>query len=123
MFIIPIITIQPVIAETQFMSPQLAFKPIVNTGSITIKIATGYYLYQKRLQVFDANTNKPLKFTILTKPITKNFPSVPQAQILFVDEVNIKVSASPKTNIILGYQGCSTHGICYPPQHQELTIK
>lgn len=123
MFLIPILSLHTVLAETQYMTPQLAFKPIITTGKLSIKIAPNYYLYKNRIQVLNAATGKPIKFTFLNAPIVKKFAEVPEPQTLFISNVNIKVHAPINTKFTLIYQGCSAQGLCYPPQRQQLTLK
>lgn len=123
MFLIPIIPLHTVSAETQFISPQLAFKPVVSGDNVSIKIAPNYYLYQKRIQVFNSATGKPIKFSYLSTPIVKKFKDVPEPQKLFVGSANLKIHAPVNTKFTLSYQGCSNQGLCYPPQRQQLTVK
>lgn len=123
MFLIPILSLHTVLAEKQYMTPQLAFKPIITTGKLSIKIAPNYYLYKNRIQLLNTSTGKPIKFTFLTTPIVKKFAEVPEPQTLFISNVNIKVHAPINTKFTLIYQGCSTQGLCYPPQRQQLTLK
>lgn len=123
MFLMPIISFHTVSAKTQFIDPQLAFKPIVSGDKVSIKIAPNYYLYQKRIQVLNAATGKPIKFSYLSSPIVKKFTDVPEPQKLFVGTANLKIHAPVNTNFTLIYQGCSNQGLCYPPQHQQLTLK
>lgn len=123
LFFIPIIGLNTSFAQTQYMSPQLAFTPVVTTGKVSIKIAPTYYLYKSRIQVQNSNTGKPIKFTYQTTPIVKKFKDVPDPQTVFVDHVDLKINAPVNTKIKLIYQGCSTQGLCYPPQRQELVLK
>lgn len=111
------------LANSNYLSPQLAFKPTIEKNIISIKIAPSYYLYKNRIQVVDVKSGTPLKYTFLTKPIQKKFPQVEQVQTLFVSKADLKVNEPANTTFFLIFQGCSNSGLCYPPQRHQLTIK
>lgn len=102
----------------QYMPADMAFKPSIQGNLITISIAEGHYLYQDRISVLAQN--KMVKFTFLNKPIVKKFPNQ-GSYVVYLGKAQLKIPSGLKQPITLRYQGCSSLGLCYPPQ--QVTLK
>lgn len=104
----------------EYMPANLAFKPTLQGNVITISIAEGHYLYQDRISVL--SQNKVVKFNFINKPIVKKFPNQGNF-VVFLDKVQLKIPSNLKYPISVQYQGCSSIGLCYPPQQVILKAK
>lgn len=104
----------------EFMPPNLAFKPSMKGNLITISIAEGHYLYQDKISVI--SQNKGVKFSFINKPIIKKFPNQ-GTYIVYLEKAQIEVPTGIKHPITVRYQGCSSQGLCYPPQQATLKAK
>lgn len=103
-----------------FLPPNLAFKPILQGDTITINIADGYYLYKDKITVL--SQAKPVKFTPNTKAITKTFPNLGTFTV-YLDKAQLSIPQNLKGPLVIRYQGCSSEGLCYPPQQTVLKAK
>lgn len=103
-----------------FLPPNLAFKPIIQGNTITIKIADGYYLYKDKIAV--QSQDKPVKFTFNTNALTKTFKNFGTFSV-FLDKAQLSLPQNLKGPIVIRYQGCSSEGLCYPPQQTILKAK
>ena len=113
----------PIHAEQQFISPDLAFIPTISGNKVSIKIASGTYLYKNKISVIDSRTNKQLNIKFTNNPILKKFPNIDAPQKLFLLKADFIVSVPSKTTIQIIYQGCSAQGLCYPPQRKILKVE
>lgn len=104
----------------EYMPANLAFKPTLQGNVITISIAEGHYLYHNRINIL--SQNKPVKFTFITKAIVKKFPNQGNF-VVFLDKAQMKIPSNLKYPITVQYQGCSSVGLCYPPQQVALKAK
>ena len=102
----------------EFIPPNQAFKPSQQGNIITIEIADGYYLYQSKITA--QSSSGPVDFIFLNKPIAKKFPNQGTHSV-YLDKAKIKVNGNTRKPITLRYQGCSSQGLCYPPQ--QITLK
>lgn len=106
------------IKANDFIPSNQAFKPTLKGNFITIDIADGYYLYQNKISLH--TSSGPMQFNFLNNPIVKKFPNQGTYKV-YLDQAKLKVNASTKQPITLHYQGCSSQGLCYPPQ--KITFK
>lgn len=113
----------PLHAEQQFISPDLAFIPTISGNKVSIKIASGTYLYKDKISVVDSRTNKQLNIKFTNNPIVKKFPHIETPQRLFLSKADFIVNVPSKTIIQITYQGCSAQGLCYPPQRKILKVE
>lgn len=104
----------------EYMPANMAFKPSLQGNLITISIAEGHYLYQDRISV--SSQNKAVKFTFINKPIVKKFPNQGNF-IVYLDKAQLKIPSGLQHPITVRYQGCSSLGLCYPPQQVILKAK
>lgn len=101
----------------EYMPADMAFKPSLQGNVITISIAEGHYLYQDRISVLAQN--KVVKFAFLNKPIVKKFPNQ-GSYVVYLGKAQLKIPTGLKQPISVRFQGCSSLGLCYPPQHVTL---
>ncbi|EOZ8645512.1 protein-disulfide reductase DsbD N-terminal domain-containing protein [Acinetobacter baumannii] len=118
--ILPIVISSTIANAKEFLPPTLAFKPILEGNMITIKIAEGYYLYQDKISL--QSQGKEIKFRYLDKAISKNFPKF-GTYMVFLDKVQLNILHNPKAPMTIKFQGCSTEGLCYPPQQVIMKAK
>lgn len=104
----------------EYMPANMAFKPSLQGNLITISIAEGHYLYQDRITVL--SQNKPVKFSFINKPIVKKFPNQGNF-VVYLDKAQLKIPSGLQYPITVRYQGCSSIGLCYPPQQVILKAK
>lgn len=102
---------------TEYLPANLAFKPILKNNIITIRIAEGHYLYQDRISVL--SDKKAVNFKFLNKPIVKKFPNQ-GTYIVYLGKAQLQIPSDIKQPVTVKYQGCSSQGLCYPPQQVSL---
>ncbi|MES2218214.1 MAG: protein-disulfide reductase DsbD [Pseudomonadota bacterium] len=88
-------------------------------------IAPGYYLYRDKIIITPAQGNK-VKLGKIDLPAGENkqdeFHGKFQSYTgVLVVNVPLK-SPGGELDLTIGYQGCSTHGFCYPPVKQQLQV-
>lgn len=103
-----------------FLTPEKAFQMDILDGSsdqdkiIHFSPAPGYYLYRDRVHVLNhASDPVTLKFPTAE---SKQDPSFGQVWIYrHPFDVQATFPDSDNNTILIEYQGCADHGICYPP--------
>lgn len=101
----------------EYMTPTEAFKPSQQGNLITIHIADGYYLYKNKISV--QTSSGPVAFNFMNKPIDKAFPNQGTFTV-YLDKAKLEVNSKSKMPLTLHFQGCSSKGLCYPPQKFNL---
>ncbi|MEH6825247.1 MAG: protein-disulfide reductase DsbD domain-containing protein [Motiliproteus sp.] len=110
----------------QFLPPDQAFKFSYQQQGEQVRlhwqIAPGYYLYQKRLKISDAQ-KKAYPFEINSVAEDKEDPNFGLVKV-FHDQLALSLVQPALTDnrIIISYQGCSEDGLCYPPKHKTVTF-
>lgn len=112
-------------AEPDFLPPDQAFRfsyEQSEQGDVLLhwEIEPGYYLYQQRFRVTDAEKNPLTDLQFLHKPKQKDDPNFGRVAI-FHDEVSIRVRPLTDT-LLVSYQGCAEGGLCYPPRKQQIAV-
>ena len=103
-----------------FLTPEKAFRMDILDGTtnqnkiIHFSPVPGYYLYRDRIHVFNhVPTSVTLKFPLAQ---SKQDPSFGQVWIYRLPfDVQANFPDSDNDTILIEYQGCADHGICYPP--------
>jgi thiol:disulfide interchange protein DsbD len=114
--------------QKEFLPVDQAFRPaVVQTSEgyvLRFTNAQGYYLYQHR-------------FTFETEPaelleIPRLPPGEPKTDEYFGDVVvyhgvldiplTLKADEATPFNLIVTYQGCADHGLCYPPETTRIAV-
>lgn len=88
------------------------------------EIEPDYYLYQGRMAVTDEK-GKPLPFTFSTPSKLKQDPNFGEVEVFYHSaELSLERNALPASadSVMVGYQGCSAKGLCYPPQKRRLSF-
>lgn len=111
--------------EPEFLPPDEAFRFSYeqNGGGdvlLTWDIAPGYYLYQQRFRITDADKNPVPDVIFLTRAEQKDDPNFGRVDI-FHHRVQIRVRPQTDT-LLVSYQGCADGGLCYPPRKQQLSV-
>lgn len=102
----------------EYLPPNLAFKPVLRDKTITINIAEGYYLYEDKILL--QKQNKDVRFNFVNKSIKKKFPEFGTFSV-YLDKVQLKITPDVTPPFTLKFQGCSSEGLCYPPQQVTIT--
>lgn len=115
----------PVAAQASFLEPEQAFKMKVDEirgSAVAVRwtIAPGYYLYRDRITV-EAVPGERIGQVSRPRGESKEDPNFGRVEV-YHDSVRVQVDAADATALRLGWQGCSEDGLCYPPQHQTVTI-
>jgi thiol:disulfide interchange protein len=103
-----------------FLPPNLAFKPTLQGNVVTIHIADGYYLYKDKISVL--SQEKSVNFTFNNNAIIKTFKNNGTFSV-YLEKAQLLLPQKLKGPIVIRYQGCSSEGLCYPPQQTVLKAK
>lgn len=78
-------------------------------------IASGYYLYKERIAVTSGDA-KAVPLSFHGQEITKDDPTFGET-VIFRDHLSAIVDGDATMGfaLVIKYQGCQEHGICYPP--------
>lgn len=109
--------------QQAFLPPGEAFKTRASTTGEEVvlewDIAPGYYLYRKEFKVLADGEPLPAEFPAGSLIRDEYFGDV---EVLY-DEARTRVRPPPGTETLaVGYQGCATDGICYPPETWTVTL-
>lgn len=108
--------------DDEFLPVLQAFAPQVSATAdgfdVHFTIAPGYYLYESRLHLSGASA-ADASFTTRQKAETKLDKNFGEVQV-FHNGLDVQVHARGQAGLALSYQGCSEHGLCYPPQQLQL---
>lgn len=125
--------------EQDLLEPERAFQLTARhtdaqTIELTYKIAEGYYMYRGRFKfMLEPKTSGQAGKARFSKGEMKQDPTFGRVEV-FRKSVRIllpvamaggeDVSANAlKVRLNVTSQGCADIGVCYPPQHETLTIK
>jgi len=110
-------------AQQEFLPPGEAFKTRASRAGEEVilewDIAPGYYLYRKEFSV--RADGEPVAAAFRQGSLIRDefFGDV---EVLY-DEASTRVQPPPGTEALqVGYQGCATDGICYPPETWTVTL-
>lgn len=100
--------------EEEFLPVAEAFRPAVAATAdgfaVHFAIAPGYYLYQQRLTL-----NGDGQLSTVQTAETKQDKNFGEVQV-FHEVLDVQIRTRGTDALSLSYQGCSEHGLCYPPQ-------
>lgn len=119
LFVLPIFAMMGN-ANAQITDPSKAFTlnaiKSIDEVEITITPANGFFLYKDKIHFFDGNSTNQLKIkNISGKSELKKFPYAPSHHV-YSTPVQFYIP-KPSTQLLkIQYQGCSTDGVCLPPQ-------
>ncbi|WP_430460716.1 protein-disulfide reductase DsbD [Thalassolituus sp. LLYu03] len=104
--------------DDEFLPVAEAFRadsrPTADGIAVHFTIAPGYYLYQQRLALLGDGA-AAATLSALQKPETKQDKNFGEVQV-FHQQLDLRITAAADGPLLLSYQGCSEHGLCYPPQ-------
>jgi thiol:disulfide interchange protein DsbD len=124
--------------EQQLLEPERAFRLSARhidtqTLELSYKIADGYYMYRGRFKfVLEPKSSGKTGKARFSRGEMKQDPTFGRVEV-YRDSVRIllpvsmaggpnnSINASP-ARLRVTSQGCADVGVCYPPQHQTLTI-
>lgn len=88
------------------------------------QIAPGYYLYQHRFKLLDANHN-PLPEALQFAPGKQIYDEYYEKELtVYYQSTRLSVALpEPGGTLIVESQGCADAGLCYPPRSQQLTFR
>ena len=106
--------------NSEFLPVAEAFQPQLSRSADTLQvhfdIAPGYYLYQNRLKATAGDSDIPMQF--VQQPETKQDKNFGRVEVFHQQlDITLPLHAAGAS---LSYQGCSEHGLCYPPQTLSL---
>jgi len=119
--------------EPEFLSPEEAFKASVKLledrrVQIEFIIAPGHYLYRDKIRLV---AKSPAGVTVEALPLPeaeiKDDPNFGKTAI-YHQTLNLSTplaglpAAGGPVELVLGYQGCSEQGICYPPTEKPIQL-
>lgn len=86
-----------------------------DTVRLSWTIASGYYLYKQRIAVTSGDA-KAVPLSFHGQEITKDDPTFGET-VIFRDHLSAIVDGDGIMGfaLVIKYQGCQEHGICYPP--------
>lgn len=114
-----------------FLQPDAAFKLDMQADkshqlAAHFKVASGYYLYQKRIKfVVAPGTKATISGVDLPKGEIKNDPNFGEMEVHhhdFTAIVNLADVNSQTIQIEATFQGCSDKGLCYAPMKKTFSI-
>lgn len=118
-------------SQPEFLSPEQAFKPQawIEGSQVFVRwdIASGYYLYQDKLQIKLAeDAGLSLVRVDLPKALSHedDYFGITQVYYTQVEAAGLLsgISQAKTLNLTAHYQGCADAGLCYPPQKQNLAV-
>jgi len=111
------------------LPPEQAFKPSISVKGDTVSlhwaIADGYYLYRDRIKVGIANADAKLVNGQIGAGEKKDDPTFGTVYVFHHQldaKVDIANSSGKPITLVVGYQGCASLGLCYPPMTTAWTI-
>lgn len=114
-----------------FLQPDAAFKLEMQADNAHqlaahFKVASGYYLYQKRIKfVVAPGTKATISGVDLPEGEIKNDPNFGEMEVHhhdFTAIVNLADAKSQTVQIEATFQGCSEKGLCYAPMKKTFSI-
>lgn len=104
--------------DDEFLPVAEAFRADVRAAdsgfAVHFSIAPGYYLYKQRLSLIGEGA-VDASLSTLQKAETKQDKNFGEVQV-FHKQLDLRIRDAGKADVSLSYQGCSEHGLCYPPQ-------
>ncbi len=124
-------------AKSKFLPVDEAFQVVSNTKvtskgtrlSISFEITPGHYVYKDKLTLSFPKGINATPFTFNQAPLSVNDPTFGQVPV-FTQRSVIATTTLTTSNgkgaknapIIIGWQGCATAGLCYPPEKVKTKI-
>ena len=124
-------------AKAKFLSVDEAFDVLTSTKatatgtrlSITFDITPGHYVYQNKLALSFPKGINATPFSFNQRPVTIDDPTFGRVPIFKQRTVIATTTLSTKNDkgaknvpITVGWQGCATAGLCYPPEKVNTKI-
>ncbi|MCB5207810.1 protein-disulfide reductase DsbD [Methylovorus mays] len=115
--------------SSDFLEPDQAFqlemKSIASQRfQAEFSIAPGYYLYRKRISFHMGPDGQDLP-VIMPSGEMKQDPNLGESEVYHQHLVvtgNLPATAQGAVTVIARYQGCSEHGLCYPPMEKTVNL-
>jgi len=115
--------------SSDFLEPDQAFqlemKSIASQRfQAEFTIAPGYYLYRKRISFHMGPDGQDLPVTMPSGEM-KQDPNLGESEVYHQHLVvtgNLPATAQGAVTVIARYQGCSEHGLCYPPMEKTVNL-
>ena len=97
----------------------------VNNIQLNWRIADGYYLYKKRIEVKPAGATKTIGALVLPKGEAHSDEYFGEQEV-YRQSVDATFSVPPSdaktVEVSVTYQGCADAGLCYPPETKVVSI-
>ena len=123
--------------KSKFLPVDQAFQVVSNTKaiskgtrlSISFEITPGHYVYKDKLTLSFPKGINATPFTFNQAPVSINDPTFGQVPV-FTQRSVIATTTLTTSNgkgaknapVIIGWQGCATAGLCYPPEKVKTKI-
>ncbi len=116
--------------DEEFVDPDVAFAltaeaKSANNIQLNWRIADGYYLYKKRIQLAPADAAQPVGAIVLPNGLPHSDEYFGEQEIYRQSldaSFSVPPSASKTVAVKVTYQGCADAGLCYPPITKMLSI-
>jgi thiol:disulfide interchange protein DsbD len=116
--------------DNDFLAPEQAFQlDVKRVGDhrfqADFKIAPGYYLYRKRISVHAGADEQPLSVSMPAGQM-KQDPNLGESEIYHQQLLvtgELPATAAGTIDLTVRYQGCSEHGLCYPPMEKTVNLE
>lgn len=120
----PVVFATHAAADDDFLPVEQAFSYDVtanddDTLTITWDIASGYYLYRKRLEL--EGETKPVADVTFPDGKTIEDEFFGESEVYY-DQAEVTVAPGQAQQLNLTWQGCADAGLCYPPEHATLDL-
>lgn len=124
-------------AKAKFLPVDEAFGVLTSTKAtakgtqlaITFDITPGHYVYKNQLALSFPKGIKATPFTFSQKPVSIDDPTFGRVPVFKQRSVVATTTLSTSNGkgaknapIIIGWQGCATAGLCYPPEKVKTKI-
>ena len=115
--------------DEEFVDPDVAFvltaeAKSANNIQLNWRIADGYYLYKKRIQLASADAAHPVGALVLPKGLPHSDEYFGEQEV-YRQSLDASFTLQPsasKSEVTVTYQGCADAGLCYPPITKRITI-
>jgi thiol:disulfide interchange protein DsbD len=118
----------PALAD-DFLSPEDAFVLTVQQHQTEVvvgwKVAHGYKLYKKKIQITVADGDAALGALNLPKAVSVFDQTFNETVEVYKAPLAVRIKLpvfSKKSTLQIVYQGCADEGLCYPPQTRQFAL-
>ena len=132
----PLVVADPLFEQSSSVAtlePQATFLPVEEAYQVSAsyadnelildwQIAPGYYLYQHRFKILDAD-HRPVQQPLQFPPGKQIYDDYYEKELtVYYQRVELRVPVPPEPGTwIVESQGCADAGLCYPPRSQKFT--